>query len=227
MTIENRDLKLEANGKPFSAFLAQPAEGGGPGVLVLHAWWGMKPFIKQLCDRLAAAGFTALAPDLFQGRTAATIAEAESMLGQHDKDLMADVIQASLQHLRSLTMGKLGVIGFSYGAARALVAAADAPDVAGVVLFYGAYSVDFKQVKARVQGHFAETDEYEPLEGVREMQSEMQTAGLDMSMHVYPETSHWFMEEDRPEFDKANAELAWQRTIDFLKEILGQQVSSA
>ena len=71
-----RETERETN----RSYLAVPAAGSGPGVLVLHAWWGLTPFITGLCDRLAEAGFVALAPDLFDGRTAATPAEAEALV---------------------------------------------------------------------------------------------------------------------------------------------------
>ena len=79
MSIQKTDLTLEVNGQPVKAYLATP-ETGGPGLLVLHAWWGLKPFFKNLCDRLAEGGFTALAPDLFQGQIAETIEAAEEVM---------------------------------------------------------------------------------------------------------------------------------------------------
>jgi carboxymethylenebutenolidase len=126
-----------------------------------------------------------------------------------------------MRELGSLTSGKLGVMGFSMGAAWALVTAANEPEVTAVVLFYGTEGADFKEVKAAVQGHFAEADEYEPLEGVRAMETDMKAAGLEVDFHVYPETRHWFMENDRPEYDRAPSEMAWSRAIDFLHQQLG------
>jgi carboxymethylenebutenolidase len=214
------DLKLDVGGQPAFAYLAAP-ERGGPGLLVLHAWWGFKPFIKQVCDRLAAEGFTALAPDLYQGRTAQTIDEAEALLKLRDIELMEGTLQAAMRKLGSITGGKLGVMGFSMGASWALLTAANEPEVAAVVLFYGTEGVDFNEIKAAVQGHFAEMDPYEPLEGVRAMEADMKAAGLQADFHIYPEAHHWFMEEDRPEYDRAQAEAAWRQTIDFLHGQLG------
>ena len=79
MSIQKTEIKLDVNGKSANAYLASPAIGG-PGVLVLHAWWGLKPFFKEICDQLAERGFTALAPDLYQGRIAHTIDEAKALL---------------------------------------------------------------------------------------------------------------------------------------------------
>jgi carboxymethylenebutenolidase len=80
--------------------------------------------------------------------------------------------------------------------------------------------VDFTKVRAAILGHFAETDEWEPMDGVRAMEKDMKAAGLDVTLHVYPGVAHWFMEEDRPEYDPAAAALAWERTLAFLKKKL-------
>jgi carboxymethylenebutenolidase len=219
MSISGTDLQLQVNGKSARAYLAQPAEAG-PGVLVLHAWWGLKPFFKQVCDRLAEDGFTALAPDLYQGRIAATIGEAEELLAKRDHEFMQAAVKMAKAELAARLSGKLGVLGFSMGASWALDVAEQEPDVAAVVLYYGAGGEDFGRIRARVLGHFAEVDEWEPLDGVRAMEAGMKSAGLDVSFHIYPGCSHWFVEEDRPEYDPAAAQLAWERTLDFLQGAL-------
>jgi len=220
--IEGSEIQLELDrGRSAQGYLATP-ESGGPGVLVLHAWWGLKPFFKEVCDRLASEGFTALAPDLYQGHIAQTVEEAEEMLSleQDNVDLLQDIVDAGLRRLAMLTGGTLGVIGFSMGAYWSLVAAAGDPKVKAVVLYYGTAGVDFKKVGAAVQGHFAENDPYESPEGVQEMEKDLQGAGLETSFHMYPGTSHWFVEEDRPEFDAGAAQVAWDRTIEFLRRNL-------
>ena len=220
MSIQKTEIKLDVNGKSANAYLASPAIGG-PGVLVLHAWWGLKPFFKEICDQLAEQGFTALAPDLYQGRIAHTIDEAKALLEQRDSEFMGEAVKAAKNHLSSLCEAKpIGAIGFSMGAAWSLVVAANEPDVAAVVLFYGVEGAEFSKIKAKVLGHYAEADEWEPLEGVQWMEQEMKKAGVDVTLHFYPKAGHWFVESDRPEYDSAAAELAWDRTFKFLKETL-------
>jgi carboxymethylenebutenolidase len=221
MTIQKSELTLNVNGKPAQAYLAAPDNGGRPGVLVLHAWWGLKPYFKQVCDRLAEQGFTALAPDLYQGRIAHSVDEAKAFLDQNDEELMGATIKAAKDHLTSLNVGKaIGVLGFSLGAAWALVAAANEPDVSAVVLFYGVGDVNYQQVSAKVLGHYAEVDEWEPQEYVKAMENDMIAAGLDASFHFYPHVGHWFVEPDVPEYNSEAAELAWERTFAFLKKNL-------
>lgn len=220
MSIRTSDIQLEVTGQKVNAHLAVP-ENGGRGILLLHAWWGLKPFFKQVCDRLAAQGFTVLAPDLYQGRIAATIDEAEALLQQRDTPLMVAIVNTATEHLTSLCGGNpIGVLGFSMGAAWALSVAENEPDVAAAVLFYGAGEADFSEVKAKVLGHFAEVDEWEPLEYVRQMEAGMKSAGVDVMLHTYPKVGHWFVEEDRPEYDSAAALLAWSRTYEFLRKNL-------
>ena len=219
MSITKSEIQLNVNGKSVNAYLASPA-GGGPGVLLLHAWWGLKPFFKQVCDRIAEQGFTVLAPDYYQGRIAGTVDEAKALMENNNEELMGDVIKAAHDHLAAQTGRPIGMIGFSMGAGWSLAVASKAPDVAAVVFFYGANIVDFKNLKANVLGHFSDVDEWEPFEWVEKMQAEMKSAGVDFTLHVYPGVAHWFVEEDRPEYDSAAAQLAWERTFAFLRENL-------
>lgn len=219
MSIQKSEIQLSVNDRTANAYLAN---GGGSGVLVLHAWWGLKPFFKQVCDQLAEHGYTVLAPDLYQGDIAKTIDEAKVFHAKHENEFMADIVKAAQDHLISLQPGKpIGVMGFSMGAAWSMIVAAKEPNVSTVVLFYGAYAPDLSQMKAKVLGHFAEMDEWEPLDGIKGFEKDLQTAGVDVTLHIYPEVAHWFVEADRPEYDPAAASLAWERTFEFLKQNLG------
>ena len=220
MSIRKSEIKLDVNGQPANAYLAAP-ENGGPGVLVLHAWWGLKPFFKKVCDQLAEQGFTAFAPDLYQGRLAKTVEEAKALLDQRNFELMGDTVKAAKDYLVSLNKGKqIGVTGFSMGAGWTLIIAANEPDIAAAVLFYGSEGVDFTPVQAKVLGHYAEVDEWEPLDGIHAMEKDMKAAGVDATLHFYPKVGHWFVEEDRPEYDPEAAKLAWERTFEFLSTSL-------
>ena len=129
---------------------------------------------------------------------------------------------AAKNHLHNLTHNKIGVIGFSMGAAWALVAAENDPEkITATVLFYGAYPMNFKNIRSKIIGHFCEVDEWEPIEGVREMETNLKAAGVDdVTLHLYPGVGHWFVESDRPEYDSASAGLAWERTFEFLRKNL-------
>ncbi len=222
MSIQKSEVELEANGKPVNAYLASPSNGG-PGVLVLPSWWGLKPFFKQVCDELAERGYTALAPDYYNGRIGRTIDETKVLQEEVESDLdaMNAMIKAAKDYVASLRVGRpIGIAGFSMGTDWAVITAAKEPDVVATVLFYGGYSPDFSKMKSKVLGHYAEVDEWFPFDHAKSMEQKMKAAGVDVTIHFYPKTAHWFMEEDRPEYDSAAAALAWERTYKFLKENL-------
>lgn len=225
MPTQSRTIVLKARGKDFQCYLAEPYMGaGGPGILLLHAWWGLKPFFQQTCDRIAEQGFVVLAPDLRDGHVAKTVDEAQEMMDKSDnRQVEAMIMNAKnyLLHYPSRIKRKIAVIGFSMGAAWALDVAADRPQhVAAVVTFYGAGDVDVSALHARIIGHFSDVDEWEPYDGIKGLERKMKAAGVDVEFYTYPGKAHWFVEEDRPEYDAAAARLAWNRTFAFLKQTL-------
>jgi carboxymethylenebutenolidase len=216
------EITFNVNGQPVNGYIALPSQPEAPGVLVFHAWWGLNSIFKKLCDRLAVEGFAAFAPDLREGHIATTIDEAKRLLNELDEMKNQAVVEAAVDFLKyrsEVREEALSVIGFSMGAAWSLVAAEEHPqDIRKVVLFYGSYSdLQFSNAKAEFLGHFAEVDEWEPAEEVNKMENNMQSAGLKTEFHKYPNTSHWFFEEDRPEFNADAAQLAWTRMLGFLK----------
>jgi carboxymethylenebutenolidase len=226
--VQTLEIETEVEGKPLRGYLARPA-APGPGVLVLHAWWGLTPFFKQVCVRLAAEGFVVFAPDLFAGKTAQTIEEAARISSEAEKD--SRQVQSTVLHaltwLREQVSSQgaytgLGLIGFSFGGAWAKVASSEEPDdVRAVVLFYDDYEFDLAAVHASFQGHFGELDEYARVESVRKMEADLKSAGLKADFYYYPQAGHWFVESNRPDaYRAADAALAWQRTFTFLKSEL-------
>ena len=217
-----KEITFDVQGKPASGYLAIPDRPEAPAVLVLHAWWGLNPIFKQLCDRLAAEGFAAFAPNLNSGRVASTIDEAKQVMEELDGQRKYDVVMAALDFLRDqphVRKEPFAVIGFSMGATWSLVLAGERPqDIQKLVMFYGAGEADYTKLNLQVLGHFAEKDEWEDEKYIRAMEDGMKAAGLGVRFHFYPNTSHWFFENDRPEFNPDAAELAWSRTLEFLRK---------
>lgn len=204
-----------------TAYVVAPDAGEGPGVLLLHAWWGLTPFFRSVADRLADTGFVALAPDLFAGETADTPDEAKALLDATDATAMVGLVRSSVEVLRELSItpeGPVGVLGFSMGASLALWAASHIPAGVGAVsVFYGTTDVDFTPVEAEVQAHFAEFDDFESDDDVALMEAHMRLVGIEPEIHRYPDTAHWFFEEDRAVAHSPEAAaLAWDRTTAFL-----------
>jgi carboxymethylenebutenolidase len=222
MSPKKSEIKLEANGKPFNAYLVSTSSGG-PGVLVLPSWFGLKPYFKQVCDRLAEQGYTALGLDYYDGRIGNTIEEAQVLQEEVESDLdaMGAMVKTAKDYLASLRRGKpVAIVGFSMGTDWAVITAANEPDVAAIVLFYGGWIGDFSNMKSRVLGHYAETDEYQSPQRTNGMVENLKAAGVDVTIYNYPGTAHWFMEEDLPEYNPSASSLAWERTLEFLKQSL-------
>lgn len=193
-------------------------------MLVLHAWWGLNDAAKAFCARLSQAGFVAFAPDLYHGKVATTIADAESLgkaLDARHSDAKAEIARAAafLAQRASHAERGLAVIGFSLGAYYALdLSAGDPERVRAVVLFYGTGDADFTRAKAAYLGHFAERDPFEAPANVDALETALARSGREVTFHRYAGAGHWFFEPDRTDaYDPAAARLAWDRTVAFLK----------
>jgi carboxymethylenebutenolidase len=201
--------------------LELPATRKGPGVLVLHAWWGLNPFFRDLCKRLAAEGFVAFAPDLYHGQIAQTIDEATQLRSKLKQKTAFDEILTAAEYLSSLeAVNKaVGVVGFSLGARFALELSVAKPEIIrSVVTFYGNCGLNYSSAQAAYLGHFAETDEWVSASGVKKLEKSLRAAGRPFAFHTYPGTGHWFFEQDRNDaYNAPAAQLAWERTVEFLK----------
>ncbi|MGH2605669.1 MAG: dienelactone hydrolase family protein [Anaerolineales bacterium] len=205
-------------------FLAVPPTGKGPGVLLLHAWWGLNDTMKAFCTRLAEAGFVVFAPDLYHGKVADNIPDAEALgkaLDANHLQAKADIADATVflnERVGQADRG-LAVVGFSLGAYYALdLAAADPEDIRSVVIFYGTGSGDYSNSRAAYLGHFAEDDEFEPQSNVDDLEESLRRAGRPVTFYRYSDTGHWFFEPDRSQaYNQAAASLAWDRTLAFLR----------
>jgi len=220
----SQELTHYGDNQTASGYLAMPEHGAGPGVLVLHAWWGLNDTIRAVCTRLAEAGFVALAPDLYHGQVADTIADAETLakaLGTNYLQANAEIADATrfLSERIGQADRSIAVIGFSLGAAYALdLAAADTEHISSVVIFYGTGGDDFSSSRAAYLGHFAENDPYEPQSSVNDLEEALRRAGRPVTFYQYSGTGHWFFEPDRTEaYNQAAASLAWERTLAFLR----------
>jgi carboxymethylenebutenolidase len=219
--MSGKEITFKVNGQTSAGYLALPEQQHAPGVLVLHAWWGLNPVFKKFCDRLAAEGFVAFAPDLNRGKVAKTVDEAKQLMSELPFEGKQAVVAAAPGFLRGLSEVRkeaVSLIGFSMGASWSVDLASERPaDIGKMVLFYGSGDADFKKIQAEILGHYAGDDEWEPINDVRAMEAAMHAAGLKVTFHIYPNTLHWFFEEDRPEYDPQAARLAWTRTLEFLR----------
>jgi carboxymethylenebutenolidase len=218
-------IAIQAGNRTVNCYQAVPESGQGPGVIVLHAWWGLNSFFKEFCDRLAGQGFVALAPDLYDGAVAETEEQAKILARQVEFEAAKAAGLACLDHLQAdpaVQPKKVGAVGFSMGAAWAILLSSLRPDLlSAVVIFYGSEVIDFNAAQCAYQGHFAVDDPWEPLDDTRKMESDMLAAGREVQFFQYPGAGHWFFETNRPaDYHAGAASLAWERTLEFLQNQL-------
>jgi carboxymethylenebutenolidase len=208
----------------MSGYLALPAGRRGPGVLVLHEAWGLVDEIRDVCDRLARAGFVALAPDLYRGVVAETEADAFEQIRALDAETVGrdlDAAVAALLNHHAVDGGRVGTLGFCMGGHLSLVAAARNERVAAAVDFYGGplgVAVDVAAIEAAVLAVFAEDDEYVGAEVAEGLRGEFEAAGKRATFIVEPGVGHAFMNASRPDrYAAAAAERNWDRLLAFFR----------
>ncbi len=220
-----RMVEFPANGTTTSGYLATPAAGKGPGVLVIQEWWGLVRHVTSVCDRFAAEGFTALAPDLYHGKTASEPDGAGKLfmalnIAQAEKDLRG----AARYLAQQSSTAKLGAVGFCMGGQLALFAATLNPSIGACVNFYGVHpnvQPDYSKLAGPVLGLFAEKDQFVTPQVARDVDAAIKKAGKQSEIHVYPNVDHAFFNDERPDvYDKAAADDAWRRTLAFFRQNL-------
>jgi len=218
-------VDFPSNGGTTQGYLATPASGKGPGVLVIQEWWGLVPHIKRVADRFAAEGFSALAPDMYHGKTADEPDGAGKLfmalnIAQAEKDLRGAAKSLAGQS----STAKLGAVGFCMGGQLALFAGTVNGNVGAVVDFYGIHpnvKPDYSKLSGPVLGLFAEKDGFVTPQTAREVDAAIKKAGKSSEIHIYPNVDHAFFNEDNTAaYNKAAADDAWRRTIAFFRQNL-------
>ncbi|MGK4008086.1 dienelactone hydrolase family protein [Sorangium sp. So ce1036] len=214
------------NGSPATGEIVLPKQDGpSPAVVLIQEWWGLNDHIRSLLDRLGAAGFVALAPDLYHGKTTRDAGEAGRLMNELDKQRALDEIAGAVSFLAAhpRSNGKVGVMGFCMGGALSFAAAAAIPELKAAVPFYGVPSPapDTSRVKAPILAHFAARDAWATPAAAEAIRKELTARGQSMELHVY-DADHAFVNDTRPEVHHPDAaRLAWERSLEFLRQHLG------
>ena len=221
-------VTFPSNGQESQGYLAKPSSGSGPGVIVIQEWWGLVPHIKDTCERFAAEGFVALAPDLYHGKVTAEPDEAGKLMMAMKIDQAAKDMAGAVDYLAGLdatTGGKVGSVGFCMGGGLSLYLASLKPQIGACVIYYGALpgaQPDLAKVQAAVLGHYAENDTWASPASARELEMKLKSLGKQVEFHIYPGTDHGFFNDTRPEVHKPEAsQLSWERTLAFYRQHLG------
>jgi carboxymethylenebutenolidase len=214
-----------ADGGKTEGYLAKAALAHAPGIAVIQEWWGLQDQIRGICDRLALAGYNALAPDLYAGRTvpyhdhAAALAEMKSL---NFLDACDQTARGAVQYLRK-NGAKAGLTGFCMGGAVTILGAARIPELAAAAAFYGLPpegAVNPSDIKIPLQGHYAKKDDYSMVQHAAKFEAGLKAAGADFEFFHY-DADHGFMNEQRDVHERAASELAWARMLGFWKKHLG------
>jgi carboxymethylenebutenolidase len=211
---------IQAQDTTARVYEAGHATPGAPGVIVFHPWWGLNDDIVAYADRLAEAGFAVGAPDLYAGRVASTIDEAERMSDSFDEAAADTIALATIDRLgdRLGPSSKLGAVGFSMGGAWSMWSPAQRDRIKASVVYYGSIEgPSLTRTAVPVLGHVAETDPYESQEAIAKFEATLRDAGREVTIHRYPGTGHWFAEPSRDAYRAEAADLAFERTFDFLR----------
>jgi carboxymethylenebutenolidase len=214
--------QLDVGGEAVRAYLRVP-DGARAGVVVLHAWWGLNDDVIAYADRLADAGFAVIAPDMFRGQVATEPEAAERLSSEGDAGIAGDVAWAAVDRLaRELDpTAPIATLGWSFGAAYAIWAPSVRDRVRATVAYYGSYTDSFiAEASAPLVGHFAEEDPFTSEDEIHELEDAYRRAGREITTYRYPGTGHWFAEPSRDAYRPEAAELAFERTLAFLRERL-------
>ncbi len=207
-----------------TGYFISPSEGPGPGVLLLHSFWGLNRAAKDTANELSDAGFTVLAPDLLDGATHEDADAAFAALAETDMNVVASLIQSSVSILRRASAdpsAPIGVLGYGPGASWALwLSARFTDEVSTVVTYYGAQSIPMNGSNASYLCHWAETDENVSDLEVADLGLSLQMAKRDFRFEHHEGTVDGFAETGRPGYDGEAAAVAWRQTTEFLASAL-------
>ena len=212
------------DGKSAEGYLAQAGRARAPGVVVIQEWWGLQDQITGICDRLALAGYDALAPDLYAGKVAPYHDTEMANREMSSLDFLAatdQLVRGAAQFLKR-SSPRVGLTGFCLGGAVTVIGAARVPEFSAGVAFYGlppAAAAKPADVKIPLQGHFALRDDWCTPKAVDEFEAGLKAAGKEAELFRY-EADHGFVNEQRPYHDRAAGELAWERMLGFWKKHL-------
>ncbi len=217
-------VQFPSNGHTCSGSVA----GEGPGVVVIQEWWGLVPHIEDLVERFAGAGFAAIAPDLYHGKTTTSPDEAGKMLMELDVERAAKEIAGAGQYLLQrpgCTSKKYGVVGFCMGGALAQYASTyDAKNVGAAVSLYGGFkkvSPEWEKLEAPILLIYGANDQGVPAEGGRELEQKLRGLGKEVEVVVYPNADHAFFNDSRPAVYNEDASAdAWKRMLDLFRRSL-------
>jgi len=217
-------VAFTSNGHACEGYLAKPAFGKGPGVVVIQEWWGLVPHVMDVCDRFAKEGFVAIAPDLFHGKTTTAPDEAGRLLMELDVERAGSEIAGAGDYALSrpeCSSKSFGVVGFCMGGALVQYAATSNPKVGAAVSFYGGFKkvpLKWENLRAPILLIYGEMDDGVPASEAAPLEKKLKEMGKTVETVIYRGAPHGFFNDSRPtQYREECAKDAWKRTIDLFK----------
>jgi carboxymethylenebutenolidase len=222
------EIEFPTSAGSAPGYLAIPEGGHGPATIVMQEWWGVDEHIRSICDRFAAEGFFALAPDLFRGETTTQPSEAEQKMMALSMDQAEKDMCGAADFLRSqpgFEGSGVASVGFCLGGGLSVWAAATCPNITAAVSYYYVMphgKPDFSKIHGPVLGHFGTADEFVPVDDAKALESELSDAGVEVTFHYYEGAGHAFFNDTNRlgTHDEAQAQSSWERTVSFLRSAL-------
>jgi len=227
--VRTSNIDLKVNGDGAYAFVAQPDDDAKhPGVVLIQEWWGIEPHIRDLAQKLAAAGFVVAVPDLYHGKIATEPNDAQRMMMmiRGNVDRAAKEIIGALDTLKAMPNvepKKLGLMGFCIGGFMTYVVASRYPDLGAVVSFYGAgydpTPAEVAMINAPVLAIYGSKDQSVPPDQIKKIQQVYKAAGKDLTVKIY-DAGHAFINPSHGMGNEKAAAEAWPLAVNFLKQHL-------
>ncbi len=213
-------------GAEVKGFLAQPTKTGShPAIILIHEWWGLNDDIRNKAKEFAKLGYVALAVDLYDGKSTTKASEARGLAGKvrGNKEAAFANLKGAMVHLTEMDnvdADRIASIGWCFGGGWSYEIAKNNLGTKVSVIYYGFFNPqdDLSKMRAEIIGHFAENDRAIRVDNVKEFQATLKTLSGDHEIYIYPNTTHGFASRpgENANYAKEAAELAWQRTVDFL-----------
>ncbi|MFQ6022674.1 MAG: dienelactone hydrolase family protein [Acidiferrobacterales bacterium] len=210
-------------------FLARPADGKThPALILIHEWWGLNDNIRDNARRFAEQGYVALAVDLYNGEVATTRDKAKELATSVRRNMNAAFanLRHAVDYLKSrpnmVITNRLGSVGWCFGGGWSYQMAKNDLGVKSSIIYYGRFNPkdDLSKMRATILGHFGEKDRAIKVDNVKEFQAKLKTLSGDHEIYIYPNADHAFANETGARYNAQAAQLAWTRTLAFLKKYL-------
>lgn len=219
------------DGKPVGGYLAEAADAGAPGIVVIQEWWGLNDQIRGVADRLARAGYHALVPDLYRGKSTVEAEEAHHLMSGLDFGDAASQDVRGAARLLAARGAKVGVTGFCMGGALTVLSGMLVPEASAACIWYGYPPLEFvdaAKIRIPVIAHWAEQDQAFAIATVDALEAKLAAAGVDYRGYRYL-AQHGFANETAQgpgrlamtQYDAAWSQIAWDRTLRFFGRTLG------